>query len=155
MIMKTRKQYIEGITEDMQIIRRKLVAQWSAKPYKLGDDKNLRIKITSSQWSALAIVMRHEKINITELAEMLGVTASAATQLVDQLVVKGYLVREDKVSDRRTLSLSLSNLCKKKISEMRAKHTDQFKYMFDVLSDKELEQYDSLNKKIIERILEK
>jgi len=144
-----RKQYIEEIIGDIQVIRRKFAAQWPTKSH------TQNITITASQWGALVIVMHHEKLNITELAEMLGVTASAATQLINQLVAKGYVVREGKVGDRRTLSLSPSDLCKKKIGEMKAKRMDQFKYMFDVLTDKELEQYAKLNKKIIGGILEK
>ena len=104
---------------------------------------------------ALAAVMRKENVSITELAETLGVTASATTQLVDELVIKGYLMREDKTGDRRTLSLSLSDKCKKKFGDMKTKHIDRFMRMFDALTDKELEQYAAFNKKIAESILKK
>ena len=154
--MRTRKQLIEEIMGNMHAIRRKFASQWLTKTAKPDHSaKDNKAHITSSQWMALAAVMRKENVSITELAETLGVTASAATQLVDELVTKGYLMREDKTGDRRSLSLSLSDKCKKKFSDMKTKHLDRFMCMFDALTNKELEQYAAFNKKIAESILKK
>jgi MarR family transcriptional regulator, organic hydroperoxide resistance regulator len=154
--MKTRKQFTEEIMGNMHSIGRKFALGWLDKSDKtIKSDRDEGAHITSSQWMALAIVMRKRNLNITELAETLGVTASAATQLVDELVTKGYLVREDKTGDRRMLLLSLSNKCKKKIGDMKARKMDRFAHIFDALTTKELEKYANLNKKIAESIFKK
>lgn len=151
--MKTRKQYIEEIMRNMHAIRGKFVAKWRSKSNKQNMGFGFGAKITSSQWMALATVMRNENISMTGLAESLGISTSAATQLVDELVGNGYLLRVGKSDDRRALSLTLSATCKKKIGDMKTKHAKQFEHMFDALTDNELKQYAMLNKKIVESIL--
>ena len=151
--MKTRKQYIEEIIRNLHAIRGKFAARWRSKSNK--QNIGFGAKITSSQWMALATVMRNENISMTGLAESLGISTSAATQLVDELVGKGYLVRTGKPDDRRALSLTLSAICKKKIGDMKTKHAKRFEHMFDALTDDELKQYATLNKKITESIFKK
>jgi DNA-binding MarR family transcriptional regulator len=147
---KSRKQHIEEIMEMMHSIRRTFVSQWGKS-----QSAKMSSQITPSQWIALTVVARKEQLSITELAETLGVSASAATQLVNELVIKGHLIREGKVSDRRTILLTLTESAKKKINELKSKQLDKFVHAFDGLTDKEIEQYAALNKKISEYILHK
>lgn len=143
--MKSRKENVEEIMQSLHGIRRKFVAHKFVK--------NKKSPITSSQWMALGVVMRHEDLSITGLAEILHVTSSATTQLVDELVDKGYLVREDKTGDRRMLSLALSPMCRKKIGEIKKRNIKRFAGIFDALSDKELERFAFLSKKIGKNVL--
>lgn len=151
--MKTRKQLIEEIISSMHAVRQQILSLWlSSKTY---NDKPAESHITSSQWMVLVTVMKNKDINITNLATSQGISTSAATQLVDQLVEKGYLLRAANSEDRRILSLSLTKKAEKNINEMRSKRAIIFKGIFDNLTDKELEQFASLNKKIADNLLKK
>jgi DNA-binding MarR family transcriptional regulator len=146
--MTNRKQHIEAILANMNAIKRTLMTQGLAK-------NRGSARITPSQWTVLAMVMRKESNSIKDVATGLGVTSSATTQLVDELVNKGFLTRHASARDRRTLSLALSLKYRKKMGDMRAKSMKQLGGMFDALTDKELAQYAALNKKVAESIINK
>ena len=148
--MSNRKQHIENIIRNMHAIRRKLMAIHGAKsPFM----KFQKTPITLSQWPVLVTLMEKDRVGVKEIAESLGITSSASTQLVDGLVKNGYLVRESDANDRRALLLRLSDKHRRKMSEIRATAMKRFNHMFDALSDNELIQYAKLNKKITDNIL--
>lgn len=60
------------------------------------------------QFRALGFVRRHAGASLSELAEHLGLTAPATSRLVDGLVARGYVLRQSKPRDRRTLELTAS-----------------------------------------------
>lgn len=99
-IMSGRKECIESITQSMYAIRHKALACDSAKSTFTHPEKN---SITPSQLAVLETVMEKQPTNLKDIAEGLGITSSAATQLVDGLVGKDYLVREHRQQDRRVL----------------------------------------------------
>jgi len=105
--------------------------------------------VTFSQWFVLAIVEQHCDIGIKELSKMLGNSSSATTQLVDGLVDKGYVERNDDPKDRRALQLKLSVKGKKYIIEKKKKHMKNIVKLFDVFSNRELVVLLKLHKKII------
>ncbi len=145
---KERKQHIESIVESMHAIKHKLIACT-----KKSSTSDTTPAITHSQWAVLAIVTNKENVGVKEIAHTLGITSSAATQLTDELVKNGYIIRKGNEQDRRALSLELSPLCKKHMQDMRRRRMEQFTEMFAHLSDKELSQYANLNKKITKNIL--
>jgi DNA-binding MarR family transcriptional regulator len=142
-----RKQHIESIVESMHAIKHKLIACT-----KKSAASDTRPGITHSQWAVLAIVTKKENVGVKEIAQTLGITSSAATQLTDELVKNGYIIRKGNEQDRRALSLELSPLCKKHMQDMRTRRMEQFTEMFAHLSDTELAQYAKLNKKITDSI---
>lgn len=108
--------------------------------------------ITHSQLFVLAIIERHRKIGIKEMSEKLNISSSATTQLVDGLVENGYVVRKADVKDRRALQLELSLKGQKHITDLKNKRIKAMSALFDALSDKELETYLVLHKKILSKI---
>ena len=143
--MLSRKQHIESIIESMQTIKRKVIA--------CNPKKSDTACITHSQWAVLGIIMEKGKVGVKEVAETLGISSSAATQLIDGLVINNVLIRESDTSDRRALLLKISDVYKKKLSTLKEQSTMQFISMFEALSDKELEQYASHNKKIVDSFI--
>jgi len=146
---KTREEQIEAILETVSLIHRTVSSDYSKENYFRSKGS-----ITLSQWTALLIIAREGSMSLTELAKKLSVTASAATQLVNELVINGYITREEKKDDRRVQSLSLSTKTEQEMGKMRSKHTDRFIHMFDGLSLEELEHYAKLNKKISDHLIE-
>lgn len=147
--MTDRKEQIEGIVECMHAIKRKLASEGG---YFTGMAAK---RITPSQWFVLLMAERNKNIGVKEIAGLTGITSSAATQLINELVKKGYLVRKGKLEDRRALSIVLSDKSKKQIHSMKEQGLKKLIALFGVLSDNELKAYYQLNKKITDKILEK
>lgn len=147
--MAKRKEQIEGIIEYMHAIKRKLASEGG---YFTGAGTK---HITPSQWFVLLMVERNKNIGVKEIAGLTGITSSAATQLINELVKKGYLVRKGKLEDRRALNIMLSGKSKKQIHFMKKQGLKKLIALFDILSDNELATYCELNKKIADKILGK
>jgi len=107
--------------------------------------------LTYSQAWVLHVVKEHDGIGVKEIADLLGITSSAATQLADTLVQKGYLSRERSPEDHRALKVRLSGQGKKQVGVLQMKNLEK---LFDVFDDEELLKYCELSKKIINIILE-
>lgn len=143
---KLRTQYIEDIFEAMYTVRRYFASSWTKR------DSAQASKITPSQWMALVAVSRNENLSVKDLAADLGITSSAATQLVTELVNKGYLARKGSADDRRVLLLSLTSISQQKLENLRQKQIGKLARMFDGLTENELKLYSALNKKISEHL---
>jgi DNA-binding MarR family transcriptional regulator len=146
--MLDRRSQIEGILQNFHAIRHRLLITGT---YILSAGN----QIPNSQWMALRIVYQNDGIGVKELSLMLGISSSAATQLVDSLVKKGYLVREESLEDRRALKIRLSGKTKELIDIAEPQALRKVYSLFDVLSDEELQKYSDLSKKVADKALEK
>jgi DNA-binding MarR family transcriptional regulator len=142
--MLDRKEQIGELLANLRALRRVVT--------RYRDSYLQQRNLTYSQLWVLNVVKEHDGIKVKEIADLLGITGSAATQLADALVKKGYLSRERSPGDRRALKIRLSDEGKKQVGVPRMKNLEK---LFDVLDDEELLQYCELNKKIINRILER
>ena len=137
--MENRDEVIGNIFENIYIIRQKIASIM-----------NLSLKhipLTYSQWQALNHVRKQKKVSIKELAALLDITSSAATQIVDGLVKKGFLVRERSRQDRRMQKITLS---RKSLIQME-KSMKKICPLFNALDDDELTEYCRLTAKIAGR----
>ncbi|MCJ7666147.1 MAG: MarR family transcriptional regulator, partial [Actinobacteria bacterium] len=98
--MVDRRKTIEEITETLYSIRRQIASE----THLLFD----KMQITHPQWIVIHYVRKSGIINVKNLANLLGITSSAATQIVDGLVKKGFLLRKRNTEDRRILNIELS-----------------------------------------------
>lgn|GEM_PF-274083 len=64
--------------------------------------------ITLPQLRVLAYLQDHAGISLSELAEHLGFLPSSASKVVDQLVTRGLIMRQDDPSDRRRAVLTIT-----------------------------------------------
>jgi DNA-binding MarR family transcriptional regulator len=82
-------------------------------------NKYLRLEATTIQWGEgreathneihfIQAVGDNEPINITELGAYLGITKSAASQMVTKLVAKGLIEKDKSVHSGKELQLSLT-----------------------------------------------
>lgn len=107
-------------------------------------------RITPSQWGALMAIADGKESTIKDVSMVLGVTSSAATQLVDGLVESGYVIRKEDPKDRRRVTLVLSRTTRDHVTKMKNQVMKKFLETFKVLDDKEFTQYLVLSKKLIE-----
>jgi len=143
--MTSRKQLIEEILSNFSAIRK--------KAFSAGFYLHQKNQVTPSQWQLLHLISHHDGIGVKEIAEHLGVTSSAATQMIDSLVDDGLLVRANSPEDRRAIKIKISEKSKKHMKLMREKVFKHLATIFETLTDKELVQYNKINKKIIDRAL--
>ncbi len=92
---------------------------------------------------------------VKDVAQALGMTSSAATQLVDGLVASGYVLRRVHAEDRRAVILTLSAKTNHNVERMKRQGVRALLKFFAVLNDREFNQYVALNKKIVQKSLSK
>src|SRR5439155_27016150 len=123
---------IEDLLNNLHAMRHRLMAGYTDKK---------EIVITPSQGFVLHFIAKNSSANVKTISEALHVTSSAATQLIDGLVEKGYLIRKNDPKDRRVSSLSLSEKAEKCFKEFKEQRLRKMMGLFDSLSDKELLEY--------------
>lgn len=145
MAQTNRKQMLEELMGSFDSMRKRMFFR----------DPAAKSRITPTQWVAVRIIAHNPACTVKEIAQKMQMTSSAATQLVEKLVQNGYVVREKSSTDRRTAILALADKTATEIAGMRKQALKRMLTVFDVLNDKEFEQYVALNKKIVARLTQK
>jgi len=140
--MSTRKQKVEELLADLHSLKRTMVFRMP------GSAKMPRV--TPSQWGVLMLIEQRGQSTVKNVAEALGITSSASTQLVDGLVASGYLVREISAEDRRIVMLTLPKKSKNQVNNMRKHVLEKILKIFEIFNDAEFDRYYALNKKLIQ-----
>lgn len=145
--MVDRNQKIKELMEGLHALRSRVA---------FGPPPGVQMRhVTPSQWRVLMIVMRGDDHTVKDVAKTLDITSSAATQLVDGLVANGYVIKKEDEADRRKVSLTLSKTTKDHVVKMKKKAMGCFLKTFEVLNDKEFDQYIALNKKLVQGLSDK
>jgi DNA-binding MarR family transcriptional regulator len=145
--MLDRKNQIERILQSFQATKHKLFTGTIIL--------SARNQIPNSQWIVLRIIEQNEGIGVKELSRMLGISSSAATQLIDPLVKKGHLICEKSPEDRRALKMRLTDEAKELINVTKIQASQKAYSFFDVLTDEELQTFCELSIKVVKNIMEK
>lgn len=118
------------------------------------DVKSKRVlkSVTPAQWRALTSIAKEEQVTVRTLADMLSVTSSAATQIVNTLEEKDFIVRKRDTVDGRITRIELSKKMKRSYAVIKEEKLSQMRTLFSALDDKELKQYAKLHRKLISHI---
>jgi DNA-binding MarR family transcriptional regulator len=111
-----------------------------------------KLGITMTQMIILNLVENYKDISIKKLAERMDITSSAATQQVNILVKKGFLVREESSVDRRLVNIRISEELDKKMEDIKATLLEQLYPLFSEITDEELEIVHRFTDKIVDGI---
>jgi DNA-binding MarR family transcriptional regulator len=106
--------------------------------------------LAHSQWLALHLISENEGLGLKELAGRLGISSSAATQLVESLVGKGLLERQPSPGDRRALVLTLPEATRRHVEQVRQERLERLAGLFSSLDDAELENLIRIIDKIVD-----
>lgn len=136
-----RNQQIEELTRNFESIKRRLSAGFHPLIGKMD--------ITPAQAQVLFMVKHHENCGLTEIANFLGVSKSAVTQLVEPLVERGYLTRQLDETDRRALKIRISAKSQLKMRLAKKRIMKRVGKIFEVLDDKDIEVFVNLSRKIL------
>jgi DNA-binding MarR family transcriptional regulator len=65
-------------------------------------------ELSVNQMHALMLIQKRGKVSISELANLMGVSAPSASAMVDRMVEKGALTRAPSVKDRRRMNVRIA-----------------------------------------------
>ncbi len=142
--MTKRKKILENILNNFQIIKNNMYGQFAIESGR---------HITHSQWFVLSIIEKIDKASVKDIAKILGITQSAATQLVNGLVDNKYVARKLNEKDRRETDLFISKKGRKELLVMKKKQIAMAAVFFKVLNEKELRQYLKIQNKILSSLI--
>ncbi len=82
-------------------------------------NKNTPVKnLTIAQADTMMVIHQAGNISITELSKLLGVSTPSVSTMVDRMVEKNLLLRNQDTRDRRKVTICLSPETKKQIHEV-------------------------------------
>jgi DNA-binding MarR family transcriptional regulator len=111
----------------------------------------LHAGVPTKAQAGLLFLIAHEDAPTTKaLAERIGTTPSAVTQLIDGLIKERLVIRTEDETDRRKVRLSLSDEGKRRLKEMKKIHLEAITKLSSTLSESELDQLHLLLKKMVE-----
>ncbi|MGE4357116.1 MAG: MarR family winged helix-turn-helix transcriptional regulator [Candidatus Omnitrophota bacterium] len=120
---------------------------------KRQSDELFKGKITLPQFMVMEFLYRENSAIMSKIAEILLVSAPAATGIVDKLVRDGYLKRENTSDNRRIILIKLSQKGKKTIEKAIKQRQLLIKDIFGKLEEKERLQYLQILTKIYKFLL--
>lgn len=104
--------------------------------------------LSHAQVGMLYLLHYHDGASVKQAADYLGVTKSAATQLLDPLAHKGLVSRNNDPLDRRVVRLQLTNKGKAVLKKLAKNKFAGLRAALENLTDAELKQLLKLNKKM-------
>lgn len=96
------------------------------------------INVTMPQMNILFKLFRVKSITVNEVSEVFEISKPAASQLLDKLVTRGFIIREESTTDRRIKYHSLTVEGKKTITNFFKKVKGLTAEVVDLM---ELEEY--------------
>ncbi len=105
--------------------------------------------VSHAQVGMLFMLFHHREANVKQISEYLGITKSAVTQLLDPLVDKKLVNRQDDPKDRRFVRLSLTNDGLRLLKKLNKLKFAGVRSAIDSLNTKELSQLADLHRKMV------
>lgn len=108
-----------------------------------------KLGVSPSQADLLMHIYKSQPLSHKALADILGLTPGAVSQLLEGLDRSGYIIRTADPGDRRVSYLSISRSGKRKIDEFSRLREQLFTAAFSTLTDEELAIYLQVQQKMI------
>lgn len=70
--------------------------------------KDLNVNFSQHHFMILRLLQENKQLHVKMFVEILGITKSQMTALVDQLINMGYIIRKHDTKDRRKIYISLT-----------------------------------------------
>ena len=126
----------EPAGELLRILPNLAVALYQAAPHEHLDAAAAGgTSLTRRQMDAAMELATRGRSTMTELAEALGVSKAAATEMVERLVAKGLVRRDASASDRRVVVVELTDDAQVRADRWLALGQAQLVHVFDRFPD--------------------
>ncbi len=113
---------------------------------------DLDLELSKSQILAMLIVDRHGEVIMSEIADYLNIPLSTATGIINRLVNKGYLLRERNESDRRIVSIQLTEAGQALVAGIKVTINEYVERIDRLLTEEEREMLMRVFIKVIEAL---
>lgn len=110
--------------------------------------------MTMTQASVLMLLVHEGRQTMSNIAEQLGVSRGAATQLLDGLVERGLVERQQDEADKRIVYIALSRDGSRRLKRMRERGGRHMSDLFEFLDDNELGQIEAITEKLANKAKE-
>jgi MarR family transcriptional regulator, organic hydroperoxide resistance regulator len=98
---------------------------------------NLDLSLSKSEIFALLQADRNGEIIMSQIADYINIPMSTATGLIERLVKKGYIERLRSESDRRIVTIRLTDAGKKLTNDLKDTVKGYIQLIYDCLSNEE------------------
>jgi DNA-binding MarR family transcriptional regulator len=141
-----RLELLDQLIEGLHIIGKHTAA-------RLENRDNVLCPISPPQMRLLFFINHKERTTTTEIAQVMGITAGAVTQLLDPLVEQSIITKTKDVHDKRTSHIEIGDEGKKRFQQIKQEHLKSMLPMFEVFSDEDLQTMVRLQKKLVDYLL--
>ena len=111
-----------------------------------------KYKLSRPQMVVMYFISEGGSKTIKDIAEIMNISSSAATQMIEGLVRNGFLERVVHPTDRRSVQISMSKIGKKTFDQFKIQHLRQMQNLLVSLSDAEIELLLKIPAKILKQL---
>jgi DNA-binding MarR family transcriptional regulator len=104
----------------------------------IGSERLVRQGISMSQLHVMNLLERHGEMPMSRLADMIDVSVSNATGLVDRIEERGFLERDRVATDRRVVLVRISAAGRAVLDEVEALREEVLRSVLDRMTDTQL-----------------
>lgn len=142
----SRQERIEAILHNFHAIRRGFShgSRFSRQHFGM----------TMTQASVLMLLVHEGPQTMGNIAEQLGISRGAATQLLDGLTEQGLVERQQDETDKRIVYIVLSRDGSRRLKDMRERGGRHMSDLFEFLDDNELSQVEAITEKLANKAKE-
>lgn len=105
----------------------------------IGSEKLVRLGVSMTQLHVMSMLDRHGDMPMSRLAEMIDVSLSNATGLVDRMEERDYLDRVRVPDDRRVVLVRLSDTGRKLLDDIEVLRTEMLRTVLDRMDPDQLD----------------
>ena len=130
-----------SMVTDLQPTKARVVADLRASFGEvkcIGSERLVRLGISMTQLHVLNLLDRHGEMAMSRLADMLDVSMSAATGLVDRVEEHGYVERIRVPSDRRVVLARITDAGRQLLDDIDSVQTEILDRILDGLDETQL-----------------
>ncbi|MDH5242422.1 MAG: MarR family transcriptional regulator, partial [Chloroflexota bacterium] len=105
----------------------------------IGSERLLRIGVSMSQLHVMSMLDRHGDMPMSRLAEMIDVSLSNATGLVDRMEERGFVERVRVPDDRRVVLVRITKAGRRILDEVEVLRAETLRAVLDRLDPDQLD----------------
>jgi len=105
----------------------------------IGSERLVRLGISMSQLHVMHLLERHGELAMSRLADMLDVSFSAATGLVDRVEERGFVERIRVPEDRRVVLVRITPAGRQMLEDVEVVRTEIIQHVLDQLDPSQLD----------------
>jgi DNA-binding MarR family transcriptional regulator len=105
----------------------------------ISSERLLRLGVSMSQLHVMTILERHGDMPMSRLAEMIDVSVSNATGLIDRMEERGFVERDRVPDDRRVVLVRISETGRRLIDDIEVTRAQTLRSVLDRLDPDQLE----------------